>query len=153
MIIVASSTRESGKRKICDYIMREMMCSQMKTHDVSILLLTFIALRRQTSSVQSHFDFNNGAVFFVFVYITELFNLNTDEKIYIHPFTIFVPGKWMSRLFRILRISTHITTFHSLVKRSEFHLLFFSLVFFFFSRMRRNYQHWFKKIVKHNFGR
>ena len=40
VIIVASFTRESRKRIICDYIMREMICSQVISYGTSILQLT-----------------------------------------------------------------------------------------------------------------
>ena len=40
VIIVASFTRESGKRKICDYTMRETICSQVISYGTSILQLT-----------------------------------------------------------------------------------------------------------------
>ena len=40
MIIVASFNRESRKRIICDYIMREMICSQVISYGTSILQLT-----------------------------------------------------------------------------------------------------------------
>ena len=72
------------------------------------------------SSVQCHFDFNNGAVFLCLYISWNSLILNTDKKIH-SPFHRFVLGKWMSRLFRFPRISTHITTFHSLVKRSDFY--------------------------------
>ena len=72
------------------------------------------------SSVQCHFDFNNGAVFLCLYISWNSLILNTDKKIH-SPFHRFVLGKWMSRLFRFPRISTHITTFHSLVKRSHFY--------------------------------
>ena len=72
------------------------------------------------SSVQCHFDFNNGAVFLCLYISWNSLILITDKKIH-SPFHRFVLGKWMSRLFRFPRISTHITTFHSLVKRSDFY--------------------------------
>ena len=72
------------------------------------------------SSVQCHFDFNDVAVFFCLYIAWNSLILNTDKKIH-SPFHCFVLGKWMSRLFRIPRISTHITTFHSLFKRSDFY--------------------------------
>ena len=72
---------------------------------------------------------------------------NSDKKIH----SSFL-RKCVSWLFRIPRILSHITAFHSLVKRSDFYLSFWLLFFFFW--MCGNDQNRFQQnVFKPNFGR
>ena len=93
------------------------------------------------SSVQCHFDFEDVAVSFCLYIAWNSLILNTDKKIH-SPFHRFVLGKWMSRLFRIPRISTHITTFHSLVR---FLLIILLALFIFLSDVQK-----LSKLIKKN---
>ena len=63
MIIVASFTRENGKRKICDCIEGNDMLSNDKLRYFDFIT-HHSRFTTTKSSVQCHFDFNDVAVFF-----------------------------------------------------------------------------------------
>ena len=108
MIIVASFTRESGQRKICDCIMREMICSPMISYfDFTTHHSRFTTTK---SSVQCHFDFNDVAVsIFLSVYSMEFFNFKHGQE---NTFTLPPFRSWKMDV-TIIQDSKNFNTHHN----------------------------------------
>ena len=108
VIIVASFTQESGKRKICDCIIGEMICFQMISCGISILQLTFsIYNHKVLSSVP--FWLQQRSSIFVFVYIMEFLNFNYGQE---NTFTLSPFRSWKMDV-TIIQVSKNFNTHHN----------------------------------------